>query len=123
MADIGTVGAMARSDLEVRYDGPAIVDGRMDVRTLAPSLIGLADAVQAASRELYPGAPDVTLEIRATGEGSFRVLLDLARLADVDLLSGNTMTALANIKAVLFDPLAGVSVYLWHKRRNPSKQP
>lgn len=116
---------MARSDLTVRYEGPAVASGRMQVRLLAPALLGLAEAIQETGRVLYPDAPVVSLEITATSSGSFVAHLDLARLAPdaAALFAGDPMTALANIKAVLFDPARGVVRFLRLRRAHPDVEP
>jgi hypothetical protein len=107
---------MARSGLRVKYEGSALDDGRMDVRDLAPALLGLADAFQEANRVLYPGASDVSLEIRATEPGSFDVVLDLA-IAGTQMFVSDPVTALVNLKAAVFDPVAGLLGLLRARRR------
>jgi hypothetical protein len=116
---------MARSQLTVTYDGPSLEGGRMNVRTLAPALLGLASAIQEAGRELNPYAPDVTLEITATEPGSFIVKLDLATIATgtAAILAGNPVTALANVKTLLFDPEWGVMRFLRLRMRHPQVEP
>lgn len=115
---------MARSGLRVKYDGPALDDGRMDVRDLAPALLGLADAFQEANRLLHPNASEVSLEIRATEAGSFDVVLDLATIG-TQMFVSDPLTALVNLKAAVFDPAAGLLGLLRARRaggdetRNP----
>lgn len=121
MTDTSAVGVVARSELIVKYDGPSVAGGRMDVRSLAPALLGLADAVQETGHTLYPLAPRVSLEITARQPGSFEVTLDLAQWGSAAGLafSGDAATALANIKAILFDPAIGVVRFLRLRRRFP----
>jgi hypothetical protein len=61
----------------VKYDGPAVDDGRMPVRDLAPALLALGEVFTEASLYLYPKQEPVALEIEATKEGSFVVDLIL----------------------------------------------
>ena len=61
----------------LRYDGPALAQGRMDARDLASALISLGDLFLEANRTLHPETPDVTLSIEATERGSFDVGLVL----------------------------------------------
>lgn len=101
---------MAEADLDVTYDGPALVDGRMEVRDLAPALLALAELVRDANAIVNPNAEPVTLEVRATEQGSFTLHLAL-RQADVvldavkaatPLLTADPVAALVNLQALLF---------------------
>lgn len=65
----------------VTYDGPAMAANSMDVRDLAPALLGMADAVERAQQLVAPGPP-VRLEIDATNPGSFDVALILRELSE-----------------------------------------
>lgn len=80
----------------LKYDGPALDDHRMDVRDLAPALMGLADAMQAAGR-IADQSAQVRLDIKASAEGSFEIqmLLDVAHNAGL-FLGGPAATMLAN---------------------------
>lgn len=64
---------MSEERFVVRYDGPALDEHAMDVRDLAPSLLGLSDAFHRAQQVLTPGADPVNLKIKAFGAGSFEV--------------------------------------------------
>jgi hypothetical protein len=96
---------MAQLTFSLAYGGPAVDDGTMDVRTLAPSLIALADLFRTANATLNRDSPSVTLEINATSRGSFEVHLLLSQpdlLAQaVSLFSGQQATALANLYGIV----------------------
>ena len=83
-----TVVAVSRGSFVVKFDGQGVEDHRIDVRALAPSLIGLADAVAAAhlvagdSRTLPPA-----LEIGPPEGGSFMAELFVAWDGFVDLMT------------------------------------
>lgn len=80
----------------LKYDGPALENHRMDVRDLAPALMGLADAIQAASKQL-DAASRVRLDIKATNEGSFEIDMLLGVLHEAGLFfGGGVATAWAN---------------------------
>src|SRR5689334_18532725 len=74
---VGSPVIVERADFTVRYDGDAIRDHQISVRVLAPALIGLADVFQIANETLNPGEPLLSLNIRATDEGSFAVELSM----------------------------------------------
>lgn len=80
----------------LKYDGPALEEHRMDVRDLAPALMGLADAMQVAGKLTDPET-QVRLDIKASAEGSFEIqmLLDVAHEGGL-LLAGMGATMIAN---------------------------
>ncbi|WP_222267420.1 hypothetical protein [Modestobacter marinus] len=97
---------MADEQFLITYDGPALATSRMDVRLLAPALIGMADVIQVSNRVMNPGAPNPGLHIEATRPGSFSVeliLMDAAGVVDrmIDFLAGDVSTATANGLAML----------------------
>lgn len=80
----------------LKYDGPALDEHRMDVRDLAPALMGLSDAIQAAAK-LLDSSARVRLDVKATYEGSFEIDMLLGVLQDAGLFFGGaTATAWAN---------------------------
>jgi hypothetical protein len=96
---------MAERTFSVAYEGPALEDGTMDVRELAPALLALADIFRTANTTINSQAPPVTLEIRATNRGSFEVHLVLSQPDFIgnliSLLSSTGPTALANLLAIV----------------------
>jgi hypothetical protein len=90
----------------------------MPVRDLAPALLALGDVFAEASRVLYPDNQPVALDIRATNEGSFNVLL-VAHGPDlwdqiVRWLSSQEATALDHLKELVI--VSGASVLYLIKR-------
>lgn len=92
---------LANLDFQLEYDGDALRAHEMDVRDLAPALIHTADLFQELNRLVDPTAPDVSVNIKATGEGSFDINLVLLYEAYREHLSGPDMTAAANLGALL----------------------
>jgi hypothetical protein len=94
---------VAETSFEVAYDGPALADGRMAVRDLAPALIALGDVFAEASAQLYPEREPVSLSVKATAEGSFEVVLILHSAWEkaIDLFSGDPVTAIVNFKELI----------------------
>lgn len=66
----------------------------MDVRALAPALLGLAEVIQGSHELLRPDQPPPSVNIRATGEGSFMVDLQVVHEEVVHLLTGNEVGSL-----------------------------
>jgi len=97
---------VADEQFVITYDGPALATNRMDVRLLAPALLGLADVLQSANRVVNPEGVQPGLHIEATQPGSFSVellLIDPSSAVErvVDLFSGKESTAVANAGAIL----------------------
>lgn len=71
----------AESEFTVIYDGDALRDGSIDVRDLAPALLGLGDLVAETNREVTGGQVAVALRVRSEFErGSFQVNLEIGQL-------------------------------------------
>ena len=91
---------MAQEDLEIIYSGRAVENGSMDVRTLAPALLALAEVYQESQRVLYPNETRIALEVKATEHGSFEVHLVLSQSIieqAQSLFTGDTTTSVVNI--------------------------
>ena len=93
----------------------------MPVRELAPALLALGDLFAEASEMVYPEGGPVGLSIKATEQASFDVhlILEAENLWEqfVHLLSGDEITALANLKTLILGGTAGLFVTL-RKMRN-----
>lgn len=111
---------MAETTFGVKYQGPALEDGRMLVRDLAPALLALGDLVKEASAELYPDLPTPSLEIQATERSSFDVHL-VVNAADaweqvMNMLNSKAPTALSNLQAILLgSSTIGIGLYKFAK--------
>lgn len=97
---------MAETTFGVTYEGPALADGRMPVRDLAPALLALGELFTEASTILYPDRPPVALDIHATHESSFEVDLILKAVEGAwdtteQLFGGDGATALVNLKELV----------------------
>ena len=123
---------MSRAEFSIVYDGPALHDGTMDVRDLAPALLAVGQFFEAANETLNGDRASVKVNVVATKDGSFEVLLglDQSLIAQaVELLTSETVTAAINLKELLIggagvagSAAAGLIAYLkWLKRRKPDK--
>ncbi len=89
----------------------------MDVRELAPALISTGDLFQELNRQLYPVAPPLAVNVRATSEGSFLVELKLIYDSTVSTLAGEEATAAANLIAMM-GVVGGLVAYIRHLLRS-----
>lgn len=70
---------MSESDFKVVFSGPAVEEGEIDVRDLAPALLALGDVFQAANTALNGSESTASVKVRATASGSFEVNLTLVQ--------------------------------------------
>lgn len=109
---------MAETTFGIAYDGPALANGRMPVRELAPALIALGDLFALASDTLHPEWKPVALNVEATEQGSFFVRLILegedAWGQFVHMFSSADVSALANLKEVVIG--SGVGLFMLIKK-------
>jgi hypothetical protein len=76
----------------VSFDGPGAVDGRIDVRELAPALLSLGKLLDAANLRIYGERQPIRIDAKAVSSGSFEVLLEAVRTG------WDTLTALIDAK-------------------------
>ena len=119
---------MNRTLFSILYDGPAVRDGVMEVRDLAPALLAVGKLFDAASRELNGEDITVNVNVRATEAGSFEVLLELTQKFGgqlVELLSGDQVTAAVQLRELVLGGAAGTASIVWLikklRGRNPDK--
>ncbi len=94
-------GTMSEAKFRIEYSGPALRDGTMDVRDLAPALLGLGDACTRANRILNHGSTTAGVHVNADFQrGSFDVLLTLVTSTPAQDLLGQ------------FADAAGILTYL-----------
>ena len=70
---------MSKETFTIAYDGPALQDGAMEVRDLAPALLALGQLLDAANATLNGDAAKIKLQVKATGTGSFEIALELSQ--------------------------------------------
>ena len=112
---------MAKTSFSIAYDGPALSDGTMDVRDLAPALLATSELFTSISKVLYGKEAKVRVSISATGYGSFEVFLDFVMSnwdTIADLFTGKSAQAIERI----IKAIGGLFVlYKMLKGRKPSQ--
>lgn len=115
---------MAETAFGVTYKGPALEEGRMAVRDLAPALLALGDLFTDVSVLLYPDRKPVALNIQASKEGSFvlHLILEAEKTWDqvMDLLTSEGSTALVNLQGLVVGS-AGLFALIKHLKGRPAK--
>ena len=111
----------------VSYEGDALSEYRMPVRDLAPALLALGQACDRSNTLLNGDRAAVTLQIRATSQGSFEISLLLEQLfkQDVAFFSDDLISSAIKIKELLIGGGSGgvglLGLIKWLKGREPKK--
>ena len=95
---------MSEARFSVAYDGPAVKSGTMDVKDLASALLAVGQLFDAANMVLNTDKTTVSVNVHATGEGSFEVFLEVVqgKLNQlVELFSGDQVTAALQLKELV----------------------
>ena len=107
---------MSRATLTIAYDGPSLRDHAMDVRDLAPALLGMGQLFDAANALLNGDAAKVRVQVKATEPGCFQITFDVIQsLGDhlITVLIGPRITAAANLIGLISGGVAGIGGLIW----------
>ncbi|HFQ5723028.1 TPA: hypothetical protein ACHR38_002893 [Listeria monocytogenes] len=104
---------MAKYDFSIRYYGNALEDGRIPIKDLAPSLLALSESFHEIQKISNPNEPELSLDIKATSEGSFIVDLLLSNGKDllnqaISLLTNKENEAVLNLASYVSIFLAAI---------------
>lgn len=120
---------MSQTSFSIAYDGPAVESGAMDVRDLAPALLAVGQLFDAANAVLNGQRATVGVNVQATTQGSFEVVLDVVQSMGsqlVSVFSGDAVTAALQLKElVIWGGSAGVGggvIWLVKKLRGERPQ-
>jgi hypothetical protein len=94
----------SEADLCVVYDGEALKEHLIDVRDLAPALLGLGQLFEEANRVVNGDRATVSVRVKAQKEGSFAIYLDIFQTLGKQLesiLIGTHVTAAVNLAGLL----------------------
>lgn len=113
---------MSHAEFNLIYHGPALDAGTMDVRDLAPALMGVGDLIDAMNKIVSGEHSKTKVQVKTISAGSFHIGLDIAvGLYDQvrDIFAGPDATAAANLIA-LFGGGGLIGLIKWLKGRSPS---
>ncbi|MBM4447919.1 MAG: hypothetical protein FJ015_01610 [Chloroflexi bacterium] len=88
--------------LDILYDGPALRDGSMNVRDLAPSMLGIGALFESANQVLNGERASVNVNVRATSSGSFHILYEVIQSQGATLTLQDVLTTAVSMKELIF---------------------
>ena len=95
----------SQSQLDILYDGPALADGSMDVRDLAPAMMAVGSFFEAANRLTNGDRATINVNVRATSAGSFHIAFEVIQnIESTGILGadiGDFLTVANDLKALL----------------------
>ena len=113
--------------LDMVYDGPALADGSMNVRDLAPAMMAVGSFFEAANRLTNGDNATVSVNVRATSPGSFHVAFEVVQvLQAVEVLGtdvGDFLTTANALKALLIGGTGLTGGLFWLIRRLRGRRP
>ncbi|WP_428491786.1 hypothetical protein [Rhodopila sp.] len=105
---------MSRAEFTIAYDGPALREHAMDVRDLAPAMLGLGQLFDAANTILNGDIARVKVQVKATEPGCFQITFEVIQTVGehlMALLTGPGITAANNLVGLLVGvPTMGVGL-------------
>lgn len=95
--------------LDVSFDGPALQDGSMNVRDLAPSMLGLGALFDSANKALNGERATVNVNVKATSAGSFHILYEVVQSQGAGQTFQELLATAVSMKELIF----GASIALF----------
>lgn len=117
---------MNKATFKILFKGPAVDDFSIDARDLAPALLAAGGLFEEANRVLNGERASVHLRVRAHTPGSFGVELELVQpliQQAIELFSGPTVTAVANIVALVGGAGSAGGGLLWLIKKLRGRKP
>lgn len=111
-----------QTSFNIVYGGPALADGSMNVRDLAPTMLAVGTLFESTNRITNGGRAKVSINVRATSPGSFHIIYEIIQATTQSVDPNVLVTALA-IKELLVGSsiVAGglIGVIKWVNSRKP----
>ena len=89
--------------LNIVYDGPAVADGSMNVRDLAPAMLAIGSLFEAANNVTNGQRARVNIKVRATSSGSFHILYEVLQASET--IDPGLLTTAVGLKELLVGSL------------------
>ena len=111
-----------QASLDIVYEGPAVADGSMNVRDLAPAMLAVGTLFDAANNAANGPRATMNINVRATSSGSFHVLYEIVQ-GTLQTIDPAVLTTAIQLKDLLVGAtILGASLFAvirWVNRRKP----
>ncbi len=112
-----------QTSFDIIYDGPAVADGSMNVRDLAPAMLAVGTLFEAANNITNGQRAKVNINVRATSPGSFHILYEIVQGTVAHSIDPSLLTTAAQLRDWLVGGIviAGglFAVIKWVNNRKP----
>ncbi|MBU1233307.1 MAG: hypothetical protein KKD01_01205 [Proteobacteria bacterium] len=117
---------MSNTEFKLFYCGPALENGKMNVRDLAPALMAVGSLLEESNRVLNGGKASVSVNVKAFEDGSFGILFNLDQSITTQVMSmftGDQVTAAINILTMLGFAGGGTKGLIHLLRKSQGQKP
>jgi len=112
-----------QTSFDIVYDGPAVADGSMNVRDLAPAMLAVGTLFEAANNITNAQRARVDINVRATSPGSFHILYEVIQATMPQSIDTSLLITAMQLKELLIGgiTMAGglFAIIKWVNRRKP----
>lgn len=106
---------MSKAAFQIYFCGPALESGQMDVKELAPALLGIGSLIEESNRVINGNKSTVSIKVVNFKDGSFGISLELVQTICtqfINAFSSEKATAAANILTFLgVGGVGSISIY------------
>lgn len=117
-----TLNTVNPTEFDISYNGPALADGRMNVRDLAPAMMAVGSLFESTNELLNADRAAVNINVRATSSGSFHILFEILQNSGINSISDVISTAQDIVHLIIGGGTIAVGLFAlikWLRGRNP----
>ena len=110
------------NEFDISYNGPALVDGRMNVRDLAPAMMAVGSLFESTNELLNADRAAVNINVRATSSGSFHILFEILQNPGINSINDIISTAKDIVNLIIGGGTIAVGLFAlvkWLRGRKP----
>ena len=107
---------------DISYNGPALADGRMNVRDLAQAMMAVGSLFESTNELLNGDRAAVNINVRATSSGSFHILFEILQNSGVNSITDVISTANQIVTLIIGSGTIAVGLFAlvkWLRGRSP----
>jgi len=112
-----------QAGFDIVYEGPAVADGSMNVRHLAPAMLAIGTLFEAANNIANGQRAKVNINVKATSPGSFHILYEVIQATMAQGIDPNLLTTAVQLKELLIGSVilttSLIGIIKWVNRRKP----